>query len=104
MITAKRLAYSLLQALLLQGASGAELDPDDPETDPTSPNYLAWMCHQVINAPEHPTVEENEKLHRWIGCIQGVLISSGQTIEERRAILQHERDRTRNIVKPLSSQ
>jgi hypothetical protein len=45
------------------------------EGDETSPAHLAWMCLTALhNASEMPI----DKLSRWLGFIQGILVVRGQ--------------------------
>lgn len=59
--------------------------------DPTDPSHLLWMCNECI-----PQARYNgqgmmvAKYSRWLGYIQGCLISKGWTTVE------NERNRTRN--------
>lgn len=58
--------------------------------DPTNPEHLLWMCNHCI-----PRIRDDgmgyavSKYSRWLGYIQGCLISRGLTTVEE------ERDRTR---------
>lgn len=58
--------------------------------DPTNPEHLLWMCNHCI-----PQIRDDgmgfavHKYSRWIGYIQGCLISQGFTTVEE------ERNRTR---------
>lgn len=54
---------------------------------PDSPNYLAWMCDKIT---QHARDWDIDKLHRWVGYIQGVCVANGYSTLER------ERDRVRD--------
>lgn len=57
----------------------------NPNAPPTSEQYLIWMCEQIICNPDWP----EDKAHRWVGFIQGVLVATGTSN------LDAERDRVR---------
>ena len=56
-------------------------------TDPTHPNHLAWMLNELA------MMEDREKAMRWLGFVQGVIISNGLTTVDA------ERDFTRPYFK-----
>lgn len=64
----------------------------NPETSHVSVSYLKWMAYQVRDGGF-----DKEKANRWIGFIQGVLVARNLTTVE------HERERTRRIVKPSAT-
>lgn len=47
-----------------------------PVEDSTSAHHLRWMCHEIIYNNPGKTIT---KLHRWIGYIQGVMVTRGMT-------------------------
>lgn len=57
----------------------------------TQPWHLRWMLSKILNGELYG---EDEKAHRWLGFIQGVIIMRGW------ATVQEERDFTRSFFKP----
>jgi hypothetical protein len=49
--------------------------------DPTSLKHLLWMCIELKKkiVPDKGTGFSTDKFSRWIGYIQGVLVSKGLT-------------------------
>ena len=54
--------------------------------NPTSPNHLIWMLDEMSNM-------DGTKVHRWLGYMQGILISQGITT------VKAEGDYTRSYFK-----
>jgi hypothetical protein len=79
-----KIAYSLLESLLLADSTTFHMKT----AEPTSIPYLRWMCHEIIN---NRKLWESDKSHRWIGYIQGVMCAKGWSSVEV------ERDRVRAI-------
>jgi hypothetical protein len=68
--------------------------PDAParfcEPDPgTSPAHLRWMIEQI-----RPGTMPIDKLHRWLGFVQGTMIAAGYLT------VASERDATRPLLNP----
>ena len=61
----------------------AVLEVKPLEGDETNDIHLLWMLHELTNNTE----QSETKKHRWLGFIQGVLISKGYTtVSEERKI------------------
>lgn len=59
--------------------------------DPTHPEHLLWMCEHCAERVRDDSLGMNvSKYSRWLGYIQGCMISRGFTT------VAQERDRTRN--------
>ncbi|QQO90384.1 hypothetical protein pEaSNUABM5_00242 [Erwinia phage pEa_SNUABM_5] len=58
----------------------------NPE-QPTSLGHLVWMLDQI----QTNTEQSLTKKHRWLGCVQGIMIAQGMIT------VNDERDATRNI-------
>lgn len=46
-----------------------------PDNEKTSLDNLCWMCDRIITSSDMPV----DKISRWIGFIQGVLVCRGLT-------------------------
>lgn len=59
---------------------------DEDMSSKTSVRHLIWMCDQIVaHAGYVPDEWSVTKLHRWLGYIQGVMVSRGfTTVEEQR--------------------
>ena len=68
----------------------AELPAHFEEGDPTDPRHLLWMCEHCVNQVRDDGKGFNvAKYSRWLGYVQGCLISQGITT------VKEERNRTR---------
>lgn len=81
----KELAFDI--ALSLSEELFANIKPDQL-ANIASPEYLAWMATEIFT---HSAVLDADKMHRWIGYIQGVAIVTGLTSLDR------ERERVRKL-------
>lgn len=73
---------------LLESKGAKPVDTSDE--DPTQLNHLLWMCeHLLKNIRDDGRGFATDKYSRWIGYIQGVLVSKGHTT------VREERDVTR---------
>lgn len=70
-----------------RGAVAENMEHDDEGT--THLNHLTWMCEHCIRDIQGSKSMSVDKYSRWLGFIQGCLISQGITTVKR------ERDRTR---------
>lgn len=66
------MARTLGHAVLQNGRTSGGIQ------DPTSSDYLLWMCQQIEQNHSWPP----DKASRWIGYIQGVMIANGWTTFE----------------------
>jgi hypothetical protein len=64
--------------------------------DQTGSDHLRWMCETAIDALENETYPL-DKMSRWLGFVQGVLIMQGITT------VNTERDYSRPLFKPEST-
>lgn len=54
-------------------------------------DHVRWMCQHLLELLKDSAIMDEQKLHRWLGFIQGVLYIGGiYTINEMR---QHNRKR-----------
>ena len=55
--------------------------------DPSANYHLLWMLQEIL----HNEQQSITKKHRWLGCVQGIIIMKGYTS------VQKERDATRDV-------
>lgn len=83
----KELIALYRQRLEDAGFSGVRVDAgkDDVELN-AQYQHLLWMLNQMDAMAEDPGPEDDDKLNRWLGFVQGVLWSTGIfTLTELRA-------------------
>jgi hypothetical protein len=73
----KTLGFDIAISLQEDLFSGIKADED---ASMTSPEYLMWMIKQIT---EYAAVMDADKIHRWIGYIQGVAIVTSLTSLDR---------------------
>jgi len=85
------LAFEFYRDMLInKGYKPVNHTDDSTAHDPTHPEHLLWMCQECI-----PLIRDDghgmtvDKYSRWLGYIQGCLISQGFTT------VSAERNRTR---------
>lgn len=86
------IATTLKERLTKYIALTGEMSPRPPRFQKdTDPEYLVWMCEQIItNAAEWPAT----KSHRWVGYVQGCLVSHGLSNVKTEADLVREAKKT----------
>lgn len=72
---------------LLRLHSDDHLSPEESPETPTRPSHLLWMLERLERGEMGDL-----KTHRWLGYIQGVMVSEGLLN------VQEERDLTRPIL------
>ena len=62
--------------------------------DKTNSEHLVWMCETAVKCYDEFYISDNNnsKVNRWLGFIQGILIATGCTTVDK------ERDRTRYLL------
>ena len=61
------------------------------DSEPTSVDHLLWMCVEAIRMIDQDKYVRIDKVSRWLGYIQGVLVCNGMLD------VAEERERTRPI-------
>lgn len=85
-LSTREVTIALLMGYKQTCKTTSDPNPDSPAG--TSLKHMAWMCDQAFdNQLEWPM----DKLSRWLGFIQGVLIMKGII----------EAEHTRNITRPM---
>lgn len=79
-IEGTKLAFQRYEEMLL--AKGVK-PQNQVDTDPTSLEHLLWMCQTSIKKLENDLACPIDKYSRWLGYVQGILVSKKLTTVEK---------------------